>query len=169
MIAHFISLTCPDCDGKLEIYDDMDQFRCGYCGAEMAVRHRGGTVVLEVVTTTSIKETIRIDKGEELDLIRLKEEAQSLLNRREGMLKENMIWQKRGYLAGTALLLVGFMVVRFGGFVIGLSAMMGGILTINFVRRSCKTRLADVRELDVKIDVLNGRIEDREKLLGVSR
>jgi len=64
-----------------------------------------------------------------------------------------------GYGIGVALLLVGFFVVRSDGFVMGLSALMAGILTIS------KTVLADVREFDVKIDVLNGRIEDREKLL----
>jgi predicted RNA-binding Zn-ribbon protein involved in translation (DUF1610 family) len=162
MIAHFISLNCLSCGGTLEIYDDMERFACGYCGTEMAVQRRGGTAVLKAATAASLEDHNRVDKA--ADLARLKEEGQGLSKRREVMLNDKIERQKWGYLLAVALFLVGFFLVRFGGFVIGLSALMAGILTINFIRRMGKTMLADVRELDVKISVLNGRIEDREKL-----
>ena len=163
MIAHFISLNCASCGGALEVYDDMERFACGYCGTEIAVQRRGGTAVLKAVRAPSIQEHIRA--AEPGDLVRLKEEAQSLSKRREVMLNDKVERQKWGYVIGVALLLVGFFVVRSGGFVMGLSVLMAGILTISFIRRIGKAMLIDVRELDVKIDVLNGRIEDREKLL----
>jgi hypothetical protein len=151
----------------LEIYDDMERFACGYCGTEMSVQRRGGTAMLKAASAASLEEHNRADKA--ADLARLKEEAQSLSKRREFMLNSRIERQKWGYMIAVALLLLGFLVVRFGGFVIGLSALMAGILTINFIRRMGKTMLADVRELDVKIDVLNGRIEDRERLLDSCR
>jgi predicted RNA-binding Zn-ribbon protein involved in translation (DUF1610 family) len=163
MIAHFISLNCASCGGTLEVYDDMERFACGYCGTEMAVQRRGGTAVLKPASAASIEEHNRAEKA--ADLARLKEEAQSLSKRREVMLNDKIERQKWGYLLAVGLFLGGFLIVRFGGFVIGLSALMAGILTINFIRRMGKSMLADVRELDVKINVLNGRIEDRERLL----
>jgi ribosomal protein S27AE len=163
MTKHFISLNCPSCGDSLEVYDDMERFTCGYCGAEIAVQRRGGTLLLKVVSAPSIAEHIRADNA--ADLVRLKEEAQSLFKRREVMLDDKIKRQKWGYLMGTALLLVGFLAVRFSGFVMGLSGLMAGILTISFIRRIGKAMLVDLRELDVKIDVLNGRIEDRKKLV----
>jgi ribosomal protein S27E len=167
MIAHFISLNCPGCGGALEVYDDMERFACGYCGTKIEVQRRGGTAVLKAASAASTEEHIRADKT--ADLVRLKEEAQGLSKRREVILNDKIKRQKWGYLIGAALLLVGFLVVRFGGLVMGLSVLMAGILTTSFIRRIGKAMLVDLRELDVKIDVLNGRIEDREKLLDSSR
>src|ERR1039457_5902622 len=50
MSDHFINLTCANCGGKLEVYDDMERFACGYCGSEMLVQRRGGTVILKAIT-----------------------------------------------------------------------------------------------------------------------
>lgn len=170
MTTHFVSLNCANCGGALEIYDDMERFSCGNCGQEIAVQRRGGTVVLHGLADGSRKARIDIQRAAELlDLTRLKEEAQGLSRRRDGMLTEKINWQKWGYLIGSALLLVGFFVVRSGGFVKGLSMLMAGILTINFIRRKDKATMAEVRELDLKIDLLNGRIQDREKLVNSSR
>lgn len=163
MTAHFISLNCASCGVTLEVYDDMERFACGYCGMEIVVQRRGGTAVLKAVSAVSTGELHHTNDS--ADLVRLREEFQNLSKRREVMLHDKIERQKWGYLIGAGLLLVGFLVARFGGFVIGLSALMAGILTISFIRRIGKAMLTDVRELDVKIDVLNGRIEDREKLL----
>lgn len=40
-MADFVSLTCPSCNGKLQIGKDLEQFACGYCGTEFVV-NRGG-------------------------------------------------------------------------------------------------------------------------------
>ncbi len=50
MPDHFISPNCANCGAKLDVYDDMDLFACGYCGTEMLAKRRGGTVALHAVT-----------------------------------------------------------------------------------------------------------------------
>jgi predicted RNA-binding Zn-ribbon protein involved in translation (DUF1610 family) len=162
MTDHFVKLSCGNCGGELEVHDDMERFACGYCGSEIAVQRRGGTVVLKLLTEAVEKVLIGTDKTTAgLALVRLKQEANSLSKGREAMLKERIERKKRGYVIGVALLLIGFIVVRSGyGFVVGLSVLMAGIITISYIRRKDKRVLADMRELQAKIDVLNGRIED---------
>jgi hypothetical protein len=56
---------------------------------------------------------------------------------------------------------MGFVMVRTGlDFVLGLSVLMAGIITICYIRRVDKKVLADVREIQTQTHVLNGRIED---------
>jgi len=99
--------------------------------------------------------------GAESALKRLKEEAENLSQQREAMLKQSAERKKLGFVIGAALLVLGFLVVRFGGgFVVGLSLMMAGILTLKFIRGADKRASTDMRELQAKIDVVNGRIED---------
>ena len=50
MSQRFVSLTCRHCGGKLDVYDDMERFACGFCGVEMMAERRGGTISLNVVT-----------------------------------------------------------------------------------------------------------------------
>jgi ribosomal protein S27E len=162
MTDHFIKLSCGNCGGELEVYDDMDRFACGYCGTEITVQRRGGTVVLKSVTQAIKTVPTGTDKTTaELALMRLKEEAQNLSRRYDAMLKERIEQNKRGYLMGVSLLIIGFAVVRSGyGLLVGLSVLIAGIFTISYIRRHDKKVLADARELHAKLDVLNGRIED---------
>ncbi|HML23066.1 MAG TPA: hypothetical protein PKD09_15540 [Aggregatilinea sp.] len=48
-MSDFITLTCPNCGGRLEITHDVDRFACAYCGAEHLVRRGGGIVTLAPV------------------------------------------------------------------------------------------------------------------------
>ncbi len=48
-MSDFITLTCPNCGGRLEITNDVDRFACAYCGAEHLVRRGGGIVTLAPV------------------------------------------------------------------------------------------------------------------------
>jgi hypothetical protein len=43
-MADFVSLTCPSCNGKLQIAKDLERFACGYCGTEFAVNRGGGSL-----------------------------------------------------------------------------------------------------------------------------
>ena len=45
----FITLTCPNCSGRLQITDDINRFACMYCGVEHVVRRGGGIVTLQPV------------------------------------------------------------------------------------------------------------------------
>ena len=162
MTDHFIKLRCENCGGELEIYDDIGRFACGCCGSEFAVQRRGGTIVLKLVTEAIQKEPIGTDKTTaELNRMRLKEDAESLSKRHAAMLSESIEGKKRGYIIGFSLIMFGFVVVRSGySLIIGLCVLLAGMFTISYVRRHDKKVLADARELQTKIDVLNGRIED---------
>jgi DNA-directed RNA polymerase subunit RPC12/RpoP len=93
MSETFINLNCANCGAKLDVYDDMERFACGYCGAEMIVQRRGGTVALKAVTEAIKKVAVGTDKmAAELALARLNqesgvlsEELQKLLNARSGV------------------------------------------------------------------------------------
>ena len=160
MTDHFIKLSCENCGSGLDIYDDTDQFACGYCGSQITVQRRGGTVVLKLVTENTPKEP-----AADVNLLSLKEEAENLSNRHAAMLNDGVEARKRGFIIGFSLILVGFVVVRTGySLVMGLCILLAGIFTISYVRRHDKKVLADARELHAKIDVLNGRIEDYARL-----
>lgn len=80
MGSEFITLQCPNCGARLEIAGDMEHFACGYCGSEVVVQRRGGTVGLKLV-----KDAIeRVQRGtdrsaSELTLVRLEREINALL------------------------------------------------------------------------------------------
>lgn len=50
MPALIVSLSCQCCGGKLDVYKDMERFACAYCGTEMVVQRKGGTVAIQAVT-----------------------------------------------------------------------------------------------------------------------
>lgn len=155
MTDHFIKVKCENCGTELDLYDDMDRFACGHCGAEMTVQRRGGTVVLKSMTQAADKTSA------ELALTRLKEEAENLSKRYDSTLKDRIERNKRGYIIGVSVMLVGFVVVRTGySLVLGLGILLAGIFTISYIRRHDKKVAVDLRELHSKLDVLNGRIED---------
>lgn len=164
MTDHFVKLSCGNCGGELDVYDDMEQFACGHCGTEMTAQRRGGTIVLKLAAEATKKvPSGGTDKtAAELAVMRLKEEAETLSKRSDAMLKASVERKKAGFIVGFSLILLGFIIVRMGfGLVLGLSLLAAGIFTTSYIRRSDKKVLADVRELNAKIDVLNGRIQDR--------
>ncbi len=82
MSERFIPLTCQNCGGKLDVYDDMERFACGYCGAEMIVQRRGGTVALKKVTEAIKQVQVDTEKtAAELALVRLGKELTELTAR----------------------------------------------------------------------------------------
>jgi ribosomal protein S27AE len=85
MPEHFINLNCANCGGKLEVYDDMDRFACGYCGTEQIVQRRGGTVALKAVTEAIQTVQIGTDKkAAELAVFRLRN-LRSFTTRGQGL------------------------------------------------------------------------------------
>ena len=47
--SDFITLSCPNCGGKLNVTSDVERFACQFCGHEHIVRRSGGIVALEPV------------------------------------------------------------------------------------------------------------------------
>lgn len=45
----FITLTCPNCGGQLQITEDIERFACAHCGTEHVVNRAGGIVSLKPV------------------------------------------------------------------------------------------------------------------------
>jgi predicted RNA-binding Zn-ribbon protein involved in translation (DUF1610 family) len=53
MGERFVSLGCPRCGVRLDVYDDLSRFACGSCGAETVVQRRGGTIALKACEETN--------------------------------------------------------------------------------------------------------------------
>ena len=79
MSDEFTSLKCANCGAQLQVYDDMDQFACGYCKTEMLVQRRGGTVSLKAITAALSNIQVGTDRtADELSLVRLENELAGL-------------------------------------------------------------------------------------------
>jgi ribosomal protein S27AE len=163
MTDHFVKLSCVKCGQALDVYDDMERFFCGNCGAGMAVERRGGTVILvfeEKMTLADASSQPGAGNAAELPYSgRFKEDAQNLSKQRDEIMNQRTEQKKRGFVLGAALLLGGYVVVKLGiGFVLGLGILLAGIVVIVYVRRKDKSVLADVRLIEAKIDALSGRM-----------
>ncbi len=76
MPVKFIPLSCQNCGGKLEVYEDMTRFACAHCGSEMVAEHRGSTVILRSVADALQKVQAGTDKtAAELAIVRLRQEV----------------------------------------------------------------------------------------------
>lgn len=75
-MSDFITLTCPNCAGKLQITDDVERFACAFCGVEHIVRRSGGIVTLKPIVEGLEKVKIGVDKtASELAIARLTTET----------------------------------------------------------------------------------------------
>lgn len=75
MPVKFVPLSCQNCGGKLEVYEDMTRFACAHCGSEMIAEHRGSTVILKSVQDAIQKVQAGTDKtAAEVAIVRLRQE-----------------------------------------------------------------------------------------------
>ncbi len=71
-MSDFITLTCPNCGGRLQITDDVERFACAFCGVEHIVRRSGGVVTLKPIVEGLAKVQVGVDKtASELAITRL--------------------------------------------------------------------------------------------------
>lgn len=78
MSVRFVPLSCPNCGAKLEVYEDMTRFACGFCGTEVAAERRGGTVLLKAMTEAIRKVQVGTDKtAAELAIVRLSRDLEA--------------------------------------------------------------------------------------------
>jgi hypothetical protein len=71
-MSDFITLTCPNCGGRLQITDDVERFACAFCGVEHVVRRSGGVVTLKPIVESLAKVQVGVDKtASELAITRL--------------------------------------------------------------------------------------------------
>jgi hypothetical protein len=81
-----ITLSCPNCGGKLEIAEGLDRFACAHRGVEHIVERRGGTISLDPVMgrLDEIKEGS--DKtASELAIQRIKQEIEGIEDAMKGV------------------------------------------------------------------------------------
>jgi len=59
-MADFVTLSCPNCGGKLEITPDIERFACAYCGQEQLVNRGHGIISLKPVLDrlASVKQSV---------------------------------------------------------------------------------------------------------------
>jgi DNA-directed RNA polymerase subunit RPC12/RpoP len=115
MPDHFINLNCTNCGGKVEIYQDMERFACGYCGAGQIVQRRGGTVALKAVTEAIQNAQIATDKTAaepavarlQRELLELYTKGERLWAAEEGKRIQRRIASVSGLGVGAVSLLVG--------------------------------------------------------------
>ena len=77
-MSDIITLTCPNCSGKLEITKDIDRFSCAHCGTEHIVKRGGG-----IVSLTPVLENVSkgVDStASELAIVRLDKEITAVNN-----------------------------------------------------------------------------------------
>ena len=73
--SKLVTLSCPNCAGRLTIDFTQELFACGFCGANVRVERSGGTVSLSKITDVMASLQRGTDKAAaELALPRLKEE-----------------------------------------------------------------------------------------------
>ena len=114
--SHFVTLNCANCGARLDVYDDMERFACGYCGTEILVQRRGGAVTLKAVTEAIKKVQVGTDKtAAELATVRLRDELVYLTQLEHAILSERIVVRRTfngcGLAIGgvfAALFLVGF-------------------------------------------------------------
>lgn len=78
-MPNFVTLTCPSCNGKLKITDDVHHFACGYCGNEFMVKRGENIVSLSPVVESINQVKQGVDRvATELQIQRLQRERMEL-------------------------------------------------------------------------------------------
>src|SRR5260370_9134138 len=130
MPENFISLKCQSCGGKLDVYEDMERFACGYCGTEMIVQRRGGTVALKLVQEAIKQLQIGTDKtAAELALVRLGDELKVLKGAFDKISKTDTP-KLLGFVNGILLLIAGVILLLSSSIQLGVwTIIIGGFVT----------------------------------------
>jgi hypothetical protein len=169
--SDFITLSCPNCGGKLQVTAEMDRFACPYCGHEHIVRRAGGTVSLEPVLTKlnqisadingmgggiSHMTAVAEKQAAEAAIKRLKEEIEEL-HKRLALLENNAttIWLIFG---------IGAVVLAMSIFVLWLDHGETGILKAIFYPGAFIGGLLTVAGLISVITVSQSRAKEEKQI-----
>lgn len=188
MSEHFVNLNCANCGAKLDVYDDMERFACGFCGTEMIVQRRGGTVTIKAVTEAIQKVQIGTDKtAAELalarlsrNLVQLNEEVVALRTRAELLKTETS--NKRGcatfYGGGCGLigvlLVIGSLQVSFQGGETNPLLYIGAVMAIGsflWLRAAWEKSSIDqglqgqIAAKQKEIQILKDRIAEQQRIV----
>lgn len=73
----FVTLSCPNCGGKLKVTPDIDRFACSHCGAEHIVKRGDGIISLSPVLDAISKVQTSVDIIAEDIRLRREQEAKA--------------------------------------------------------------------------------------------
>lgn len=156
----FITLNCKNCGGKIDVYEDMQRFNCGYCGTDMVVQRRGGAVLLEKLTEVVAKAHISVDRAStEIETVRLTHERDELLDKLTGM---NNDFEKVIYVIGGALVLLLAPLYWYNVKWLWVVVIAGGPLGYGAYRLIIRHR-DKMRDVQIQIDTINARMEELKK------
>src|SRR5438046_5759347 len=133
MPDNFVPLKCQSCGGKLDVYLDMERFACGYCGTEMVVQRRGGTVALKLVQEAVKKVQIGTDKtAAELAIVRCEREMKGLRGKESLLSARQTAGSFFGVGCGGLVILIGFSLFSQKPFGVGVGLVSSTIQSENF-------------------------------------
>ena len=175
-----IALRCTSCGGRLEISPDMSEVACGYCGTNLAIERRGGTVALRMVTEAIGKVQAGTDKtAAELAIRRLSEEIADLQRNRAEWVKyknERSLLLQNQLIGGIVVAVVSAslitaVITRFGdpgiSFVILVVILALIITPIVWLNTSAKKRL--MLKVAEELRPFDNAIADKEQRLRKNR
>jgi len=122
----FITLSCPNCGGKLNITSDIERFACQFCGHEHIVRRNDGMISLEPIMRELNANINLVGVGvSKLGFSSEKQVAEQTITRLKGEIAEidkvlasNMDGNQTAMILGIVMGMIG------GGLIIG--AIIGG-------------------------------------------
>lgn len=171
MSEHFVGLNCTNCGAKLDVYDDMARFACGYCGTEMIVQRRGGTISLKGVAEAIKKVQVGTDKtAAELALVRLNEELKALTEE-SVKLKAGTSSTSRGCsvmfaaTAGSFGLLFFISDLQKPGFVAMVGLVLLAVSILWLIRAFSSTPAERLATLDQQIAETRRRIQEQHEIV----
>lgn len=163
MPEDFITLSCQSCGGKLEVFEDMERFACAYCGTEMMVLRRGGTVALKMVEAAIQKVQVGTDKtAAELAISRYQSEASEL--RKNLALDEERNSPGCGYGCAALFVIFGAWLGSLGSSEFGLKILGVGILLGVFMVLYEKHRQKRNLPLLLRLEELNRLIAEKQRI-----
>jgi hypothetical protein len=164
MPENFITLKCQSCGGKLDVYEDMERFACAYCGTEMIVQRRGGTVALKLVQEAIKKVQVGTDKtAAELALVRLNDELKTL-QRTKILVQGDPRYGKFGCLGVVGMILPMFFIEYLGGAILVL-ALPGLALQIWTIANLFRTKKENREKFEMQVAELNRQIAENKRIV----
>jgi hypothetical protein len=164
MSDHFVGLNCTNCGAKLDVYDDMERFFCGYCGTEMVVQRRGGTINLKGVTEAIKKVQIGTDKtAAELAPVRLTEELKQLTFEATNLRTRHTSHKGLSIGLASVTIVIGFVFLITVYVTLGILMVVGGVAWLIWVWKYNPQR-GRLVALDQQIAEMSSRIENLRRI-----
>jgi Flp pilus assembly protein TadB len=150
-MADFVTLSCPNCGGKLQVTPDLERFACAYCGHEHVVRRGGGIVSLSPVVEGLQQVRAGVDKtSSELAIRRLREEISALERRRLARPTQPSTEGDWGLALAVLVLVSGGIAVLGISLVLGVGVLVAALAVVLYLDTKRKQRTARAQEMEAR-------------------